>query len=123
MDGYYKTLTFELTEDHLKLLRKANVTWDNCEYGAPVIDCKRPYGNSSGIEIDIANLLDWDLFVDQDEEAHLTREQFDRARRIHEETLIALQIVLRTGSFATGTYTRPDVYGSEWELVVVEEAY
>lgn len=123
MDGYYQTLSFDLTEAHITLLRKANVTWDNCEYGAPGIDTKRPYGNSSGIEIGIANLLGWDLFVDQDEEAHLTREQFDRARQIHEETLIALQIVLRTGSFATGTYTRPDVYGSKWEPVVVEEAY
>ena len=29
---------FTLTEEHLKLLRHANVRWDDCEFGAPAID-------------------------------------------------------------------------------------
>jgi len=34
---------FELKEEHLKLLRNMNVSWDECEFGAPAIDCKKPY--------------------------------------------------------------------------------
>ncbi len=34
--------TFRLTESHLKLLRRANVSWCGDEHGAPQIDPKRP---------------------------------------------------------------------------------
>ena len=37
---------FEVTEEHIQLLRDMVVTWWNCEFGAPAIDPKRPYGNS-----------------------------------------------------------------------------
>ena len=39
--------TFNLTVDHIKLLRRANVGWDGGEFGAPAIDYRRvtPYGN------------------------------------------------------------------------------
>jgi len=39
--------TFVLTENHIKLLRKAYVTWEDGDFGAPSIDTRRPYGNSS----------------------------------------------------------------------------
>ena len=35
-----------LTEEHIKLLRNMYVGWGYCEFGAPEIDPKRPYGNS-----------------------------------------------------------------------------
>ena len=47
---------FELTEEHIKLLRQMCVSWDDCEFGAPAIDCKRPYGNSD-VYSDIAKIL------------------------------------------------------------------
>lgn len=40
------TETFEIKNEHLELLKRAFVSWDSCEYGAPAINCKRPYGNS-----------------------------------------------------------------------------
>jgi hypothetical protein len=40
----------EVKEEHLKLLSRMYVDWQNCEFGAPAIDCKRPYGNSSVIQ-------------------------------------------------------------------------
>lgn len=47
---------FTVTSEHLKLLRRANITWDSREFSAPAIDCKRPYGNSS-VYSDIAEIL------------------------------------------------------------------
>lgn len=33
---------FTLTDEHLTLLRAAYIGWEDCEFGAPAIDCKRP---------------------------------------------------------------------------------
>lgn len=45
-----------ITRDHLTLLANANWRMSDCEYGAPEIDGKRPYGNSS-VESDLEELL------------------------------------------------------------------
>lgn len=37
---------FEITEDHLKLVRKMHMGWNEDCFGAPGLDCKRPYGDS-----------------------------------------------------------------------------
>ncbi len=96
--------TFTITEDHLTLLRAAYVGWDEGEYGAPAIDCKRPYGNSSG-DYDVARVLGVTLSEDDDE----TRA---RMRAIHEGTMTALQIILITGEFRTGNFRLKDRYSS-----------
>lgn len=90
---------FELKEEHIKLLRATNVSWDNCEFGAPCIDPKRPYGNSSVVH-DIAEILDLDVSTD---EAYYEHEEY--CKQLHKETQTALQIVLSTGSFEPGIYT------------------
>jgi len=104
---------FELTEEHLTLLGRAYVRWDDCETGAPAIDCKRPYGNSD-VPGDVAEILEWDV----DEDEGLTDEQAERALAIHAETETALQIVLATRSFAPGIYVLRDRYNTrEWVRV------
>jgi hypothetical protein len=45
-----------ITRDHLTLLAHAHWRMSDCEYGAPEMDGKRPYGNS-GVEDDLAELL------------------------------------------------------------------
>lgn len=97
--------TFTVTENHIKLLRRAYVGWENCEYGAPAIDCKRPYGNSS-VERDIAEILGWPF----DEEEGLSDNQSTRASLLHTETRDALQIFLVTGKMETGEYYKTDRY-------------
>ena len=111
---------FEVTEDHIRLLRAAYVGWDDCEYGAPAVNCKRPYGNSSpNVEPDIAKLLGWALEGDDGDEPCLSEQQRDRARTLHEETRHALQIFLATGEMKPGTYRlREDQYDTRsWEPV------
>jgi len=91
---------FTITEDHLKLVQNAYVRWDDCEFGAPVIDCKRPYGNSYVVG-DIAEILDWEI----DEEG-LTFEQKERATVLHYDLEMVLSICLQRLTFETGTYER-----------------
>jgi hypothetical protein len=127
---------FTLTENHLKLLRRMNVSYnEDCEYGAPEIDPKRPYGNSN-VEQDIIEILGmkelregvfefdfngkkWLLkgedkynieFVGPEDEKLV-----EQLQKLHRETETALQIVLSTGSFKPGKYKEKD-YG-DWVYV------
>ena len=103
------TERFNLTDEHVKLLRRANVCWESEAYeGAPCIDVKRPYGNSQGVARDIADILDWPLFKDAHGEEHLSAEQAARGLALHRETETALTIILAFGTFTPGTYERAD---------------
>lgn len=105
---------FELTEEHLALLGRAYVRWEDCETGAPAIDCKRPYGNSY-VAGDVAEILGWEI---ADSEDGLTSEQEDRALALHGETLTALQIILTARDFRPGVYLKRDQYDARsWYFV------
>lgn len=110
---------FRLTEEHIALLRAMCVGWQDCEYGAPEINPKRPYGNSS-VELDIAEILGWEV----DEDEGLTDEQRDRAAALHGETELALQVALQAGSFTPGEYVnRSATYGcGDFELAGATQA-
>jgi hypothetical protein len=103
--------TFEIKEEHLLLLQKAYIGWDNCEYGAPSIDCKRPYGNSD-VENDIAEIFGWEI------DEYLTEVQSRIARNLHEETKTTLQICLSLQKFETGVYRQTEEYNDRaWEKI------
>jgi hypothetical protein len=100
---------FTLTEEHIKLLRNMYVGWGYCEFGAPEINPKRPYGNSQVIE-DIHRILTGD---DDDADDNVLEEFEAKYQKLHRETETALQIVLRTGKFEPGVY-ECDVYLQNW---------
>lgn len=100
--------TFELTDKHIKLLRSAYVSWESGEFGAPSIDCKRPYGNGDVVG-DVIKIL----FGELPEEAIEGLQ--DYANQLHKETETALQIILATGEFKPGKYVCED-YTKNWEL-------
>ena len=128
--------TFIMKKEHLKLLRKMYVAWWECEFGAPSINCKRPYGNSDVITdmLDILGLKElkpgifeftlngktwfikgedkWNLYLDGKDEESLV----EALNRLHEETEATLQVVLSTGTFKEGKYEKDD-YGIGWNLV------
>jgi hypothetical protein len=106
---------FELQEEHLLLLRRANVQWEDSAYdGAPAIDLKRPYGNSD-IFGDIAELLD---VRPEGKTGEFTESQVSDMQRLHRETATALQIILVTGKFEPGAYRQTDRYSyTSWEKV------
>jgi UPF0288 family protein (methanogenesis marker protein 3) len=103
---------FELREEHLKLLRNMFVRWDNCEFGAPAIDCKKPYGNSDVYE-DIAKILGIKGFEDSEGDISFSKEQVDLMNILHKESKVVLQIVLKTGKFEPGRYVA-DEYSDNW---------
>lgn len=99
---------FEVKAEHIKLLRAAYIRWEDCEFGAPAIDCKRPYGNSS-VYSDIAEILG--IQTDADDE--FSREQKEHMRDLHSETEQVLQIFLAVGYMKAGHYVA-DEYDRNW---------
>lgn len=118
---------FELTEDHIKLLSRMYVGWDDCEFGAPEVDPKRPYGNSD-VHGDMLKILGWEpkyvitigsreYPIDEtDCYFNVPQEIQDILDNLHKETHTALQIVLVTKSFTPGIYECKD-YTEDWRLV------
>lgn len=110
--------TFEVKQEHLKLLRNAIIRWEDCEFGAPAIDCKRPYGNSQVLS-DIAEILGIKPAkvnpFDKDEFG-FSEEQEDMMNQLHRETVTVLQIAVSTGKFEVGIYEADD-YENDWKLV------
>ena len=116
---------FEIKPEHLKLIKPMNVGWQECEYGAPEIDPKRPYGNSA-VEDDILEILGWkkgpQITVDgveyelDEDDWEIPETLGKKLRKLHEETQTALQICLATATFEAGLYEAP-LYSDEWKQV------
>lgn len=94
-----------VTADHLKLLRRAHVSWSDgeTEDGAPAIDPCNPYGSDRLCE-DMARILGVPDAEWQDERGNPTAEAERRFAQLHVETAVALQIALATGQFRAGHY-------------------
>jgi hypothetical protein len=108
-------MKFTLTETHIKLLRSMYVGWSPCEYGAPEIDPKRPYGNSS-VEYDIHEILTGEQPYDE-----LDEDLSYKYSKLHRETETALEIILRTGQFEPGEYSTSTPYTGDWKLITKSE--
>lgn len=112
---------FRVLPEHITLLSKAYVGWDNCEYGAPAIDSKRPYGNSSVLR-DIAKILQPKPDHPNLPAGDVSRLEYDdlyseatlrRLDKLHRETETALQVFLHTGVMQPGLY-ESERYGGRW---------
>lgn len=101
---------FTITEDHLKLARKMYVGWQDCEFGAPEIDPKRPYGNSY-VYGDIAEIIG--MQSSQNEDEPFTKEQKAHMYALHLQMEYVVQIGLATGCFEVGNYEAAD-YSNKW---------
>ncbi len=112
---------FELKQIHLDLLKNMYVSWDDCEFGAPEIDPKRPYGNSD-VYTDIAEIIqlpkkdNWDY-----KEEDWTEETADMMEDLHKQMEVVLQIILVCQQFTLGVYRKKDKYGTKWELVTLKK--
>lgn len=94
---------FEVRPEHLKLLRRMHVGWNDIEYGAPEIDPKRPYGNSS-VENDVREIL------------CAPNLGSDKVRELHREMQTVLQILVSTGGQIEPftTYVTSGDYLEDW---------
>jgi hypothetical protein len=93
--------TVIVTEDHIKLLQRMYVYWEDSMYdGAPAINIKRPYGNS-WVWGDVAEILGWEW--DQDDD--MPEEIEERCKAIHEQMSDVLQVLVRNPlTFGVGTW-------------------
>ena len=103
--------TFEIKEEHLNLLESMFVDFDeNTGFGVPIINPKRPYGNSD-VYGDMAEILN----IKPKEDGKFSEDQIKYMDRIHKETQTALQIVLRIRKIQPGIY-ESDKYVTNWKL-------
>lgn len=104
---------FTVTEQHIKLLSEMCIRWEQARYGhgVPCADVKRPYGNA-GID-EIIDILELPYEYDEDLDGY-SDEVESRVRRLHHETLIAMQIVCRNAHIEPGEYVA-DLHDRNWE--------
>ena len=109
---------FKLTKNHLKLLKRFEVSWQDCEFGAPEIDPKRPYGNSDVLN-DIHEILTGEtICCVNSKRDELTEDEKEKYSKLHKEMETALQIILSTLSFKLGNYECEE-YSNDWKLVKI----
>jgi len=121
---------FEVKKEHLTLLKHMCVGWQNCEFGAPEIDPKRPYGNSNVIG-DIIEIFGKEVkrgifkINIEGKEYYITIGEYSEdmddlekiLNKLHQETETVLQIILNTGMFKEGKYKLKHEYGCDWEYI------
>jgi len=102
-----KSKQFEVTKEHIKLLQSAYMGWEDCEFGAPAIDCKRPYGNSD-VFGDIAEILN--IKPEGDDYDPFTHDQTSYMLKLHTELETVLQILTNCLAIKEGWYEYGDNY-------------
>ncbi len=93
----------ELTTESIIVLKKTRWGWARNaldDYGAwpgPAIDPKRPYGDYSYWQIEMAEMLGWEMEKDGEGYFRTTAEQDEELQRIHFRQLSAVIAILRFG--------------------------
>ncbi|MGU3540114.1 hypothetical protein [Methylobacterium sp. A54F] len=83
-------ITFDVTEEHLRLIRHLAIGWDEA-LAVPAVDTDRPYGGHAGLTDTIAGLLGRPANA-------------EGLAALHPELQPALQIFLRYADIAPGAY-------------------
>lgn len=92
------TIDFDLTAEHLKLVRRANIE-------GLFVDPKRPYGDMTYFEIDMADALGIPVPRKSDGSPDFSKEQMDHFARLHTDMLPALQVMLLNAHVLPGQYS------------------
>jgi hypothetical protein len=107
---------FVVSTDHLLLLARMYVSWEDCEFGAPAIDCKKPYGNSSVLS-DMREILgvEGKRCPHCDEVIDDSSVSDNSLRKVHCEMQTVLQILLHNAEtgISPGSYQRA-TFGDKW---------
>lgn len=123
LDKIERLTEFTIEDKHIKLLGRMNVNWWACEFGAPCIDPKRPYGNSDVVD-DVAEIIRLKKKDNYDYENEDWKEEiYDKLYYLHREMMIVLQIILSTGQIKKGTYVKTNEYDYQsWKFKDVSGA-
>lgn len=97
-------IEFILKPEHVKLLRHAKIEWNDTDYGGAAFNAARPYG-SQQLFASMATVLEIPY--------ERTQVFYDNLTQLHQETAVALQVILKTGKFKATTY-RCDKFTQDW---------
>lgn len=100
-------ITFEVTQEHLALLPKLSLEWDD-EYDVPGIDPKRPYGHMTWYSVEMAVHLGEPPEKNADGFAIMSDTLETRLARLHREMQPTLQIFLRYADLGPGSFRQPE---------------
>ena len=119
------TKTFEVKPEHIKLIKRMNVSWEDCEFGLPTLRCAGPYANPNAYR-NMMEILGWNksekIIINGDEHVfnmgdHEVSETITVALdQLYKETQTVLQIGLSTLKFEVGTY-ESDGYTTNWKKI------
>jgi hypothetical protein len=112
----FDTIYFDLTEEHVKLIRRFYIRWDGAYEGAPAVDSKRPFGNSDWEE-DICEILGIEPIEhdDMEDEIIYPKGTRERVTALFHELREALQVVCASGSFEPGRYETEKYHETGWK--------
>ncbi|CAA2107259.1 hypothetical protein VVAX_04147 [Variovorax paradoxus] len=96
-----KRNAFDVTDEHIRLLQHAN--WRTF-----MIDCKRPYGDFTHYEIDMADILGLKVTKDAKGYAQIGSDAEKRMDALHADMLYALQAYIRFARLGPGRYVVPE---------------
>lgn len=103
-------ITFSLTDQHTTLLKATDAGYN---HGIIGINPKRPYGDATAFELDMADILGVTIERDSDNNI-VSNEQTKALFRLHEALLPALQVLLQKGTIETGKYCRKTAF-TPWQ--------
>lgn len=107
---------FEFTHQHLRLLRKLNVQWQ-AHLFALGIDPKRPYGDATFFELDMADILGIKHnYSDPNDLSRADRATIESLNKLHDEMVPAMQVLLWFGQVRYGWYHRINEFNA-WQPV------
>jgi hypothetical protein len=99
---------FTLTEQHLAIIRGANIWWCDMETGAPGLDPKKPYGNGD-VARDVARLIGTTM-PDPDEFGREHDIVAAGMMTLHRDMGTVLEIVCQHA----GQAVAPGLYARQW---------
>lgn len=104
---------FRLTQEHLTMLKSLMFEWphesdaedliSDGRWPAPMLDPKRPYGDMSYFELDMAHILGLTFKIENGEKV-LTEAQEKPLQLLHWQMLGALQVFVENADFKPGVY-------------------
>ncbi len=111
------SITFDVTEEHIKLLKKSNARWLHY-WELAGIDSKRPYGDMTCFYLDMANILEIEIPTKDTKscEDSFSREQIKAFYKLHQEMFYMLQTYLLFAEMNPGDYFRKNDYGEWYKL-------
>jgi len=109
-------VSFKMTEQHLKLLENLNVKWQKY-LNALVTDPKRPYGDMTYFELDMADILEIPLEKDSKGQRQISAEQQKLFDQLFTDLPRSLRVFLKNATLSPGKFCRKPAGWGPWRRI------